>query len=60
MKILNQAEQIKEIRRERTALLAKVAKLESDLAYLAMMVGVDLQKGESADANSSEEKEQDV
>ena len=60
MKILNRAEQIKEIRRERTALLAKVAKLEADLAYLAMMVGVDLGKGGSTSEKETEEEKPNV
>lgn len=55
MKALTPTEQINALRRERTALLAKVTKLEADLAYLAMMVGVDLKQKEGATDEQTEQ-----
>lgn len=60
MKLLSLKERINNLEVENNRLQAENRRLEADLVYLAMMVGVDLQKGESADANSSKEKEQNV
>lgn len=46
MHLLNPTQQMIELRKELTALLKRMANLEADMAYLAMMVGVNLTQEE--------------
>lgn len=60
MRAMTQTEQINLLRREKSAQTARILKLEADLAYLAMMVGVDLQKGSNSNAEKTKEEKLDV
>lgn len=57
MNALTPTEQINALRRERTALIAKVARLEADVAYIAMMTGVDLTQKETEEDAKDEDEE---
>ena len=60
MRALTPTEQINLLRKEKSAQTAKIRELEADLAYLAMMVVVDLGKGGTADAEETKEDKQNV